>query len=158
MNKKLNSLERHWAETKIKKLEMFIELVDGKHGGFFKLLASKFDNPKIELDSLKAIQGHQAVPEPTRQEDLDREYGSTTFNNCGWCEYATDSESSVRRYKYIAGGECGFLKEADIDMVPRGFSPNENNPCHMTKLFVSDASRFVEIYNEKLDALKKSLE
>ncbi|MES2007131.1 MAG: hypothetical protein V4436_03410 [Patescibacteria group bacterium] len=55
----------------------------GKSGEDFKRMAEDFENPTV----LRKM-GHDGVPEPVDEASKSREARTTTFNCCGWCQYA----------------------------------------------------------------------
>lgn len=81
-----------------------VDLMKGKTALDFQALAKDYDNPEKFRVTCKSNGNY----EPIDQESIDREYGTTTFNLCGWC-------------KYVRGGLCryGYYIEPSCLLIPK---------------------------------------
>lgn len=125
-------------------LEEYTELLEGKSGNDLAAIAQQFDNPQFTPEDLSVKRDSwSGVPEPNREEDIDRESNSTTLNKCGWCRYAG---SGSWRYKYMVEGSCRLLQEADMETDTHRGAATE---CSITKMPAKKISRIVERFNQR---------
>ncbi len=107
----------------------------GKTGDHFKMLASDFENPEVELGPTTQWGGRDQR-EPIDAASIARAGGATTFNMCGWCSHT--GGGSVR-YSYYITTRCGLLPDEYTDDYVGVNQPETNDgatttPCLLHQL------------------------
>lgn len=102
----------------IKKVSDQLEFLKGKAAKDVAEAALRYENVKFTYDQIGERFGSWSHnPEPLDEISEKRERDATTFNLCGWCEYAV---GGLRRYNYMSTTYCDFLTNSHLpdDDVP----------------------------------------
>lgn len=129
----IRQMVRHWRgeagrmTSRVKDLETKIALLEGKTVADLLLLAKNYENPEFPEIGLKSDSWGND-PEPLDAASISREHGATTFNVCGWCQYASGGSC---RFNYYVTTYCGILRDATFkgDKTERRF----DTPCFITE-------------------------
>jgi hypothetical protein len=105
--------ESNWMVPRIKKLDSMLSFIQGN----IIELAQKYENPCLENVGLSMNSIREIVP--LDPESIMREEGTTTFNVCGWCNFA-------KNLPLYAGGVkvesiCNFESVVGITKTYRRF-------------------------------------
>lgn len=106
----IRSLIRSWRSSakrrtdSIKRLQVRINALEDQDASSIRAIAKSFEDPDFPITSLPVGRD----PEPTDNASLLRKSGATTFNVCGWCEYASCGRG---RYQYHIATSCLFTTE-----------------------------------------------
>lgn len=91
-SKNLEHLKRYWRSTerslskRVKAAQADIDLLAGKTLEDIKAMAAEYENPDFSrIGVLKGNWGDDL--EPLDDASVERKYGATTFNVCGWCQH-----------------------------------------------------------------------
>lgn len=130
-------------------LDHYISLLEGKTQKDFLKSSKGFFNPKIPKKSLEKDKSWN-VFEPTRGQDLALEKGSTTLNNCGWCDYA-QSHMSMGGYDVNLESSCKLYTLAGKKFKELKLSES----CSFIKLDDFELEELVSIYKAKKKRIEK---
>ena len=131
----LRYLANYWKRQR-EKTDKFIELSHKRSCSLsnmtmsdIKALAAKYEHPTFPDVRI----GYSREPEPFDEDSVNREFGATTFNFCGWCKYCF---GGVIRYRTRIVTTCGLLPRYFYDEGGRRI-PNEklrfDDPCLIIK-------------------------
>jgi hypothetical protein len=100
----------HETQECVDTLRKYAALLNGRSGDDIAVMAKEYVDPKIPRGTFRLTRYFNHL-EPTRRKDILREFDTTTFNNCGWCEHRG---SGSYRHDYMIDGNCNLLAKADI--------------------------------------------
>lgn len=80
-------------------------------------------------------------------ENRNREQGSTTFKQCGWCKFAG---SGTYQYNAMISGGCKLLKSYDGDV-------QWDTPCRIVKMGKADLLNIIQSKNNAIESAKHSI-
>jgi len=121
----------------IKSVDEKLKFLEGRDSTAIREIAKRYENPKFPIIGVPSQGSWSKDPEPLDAASINREYGATTFNVCGWCKF---TGGGVCRYSYHITTSCTFKTDAGMKDEERRF----NTPC-----FLKKAS------NETLDSLRE---
>jgi hypothetical protein len=78
--------------------------------------------------------------------DVLREKGSTTLNQCGWCEYAMGSH----RYNYCIEGKCNLQKSYSPYVV-------WSDKCKLLDASISDINAIIKNHKYQIESCESSI-
>jgi hypothetical protein len=128
----IRQILRHWRHIaeeqsfQITKLNTELSFLRGKTAKDIAIEAKKFENPHFIPEQIGIAPSDYKDPEPLDDASRQRKSGATTFNVCGWCQYATSGRA---RYNYLITTNCNLLTDA-------GFNDSgEPIPYHELRLY-----------------------
>jgi hypothetical protein len=128
--------------------ESYIELLSGD----LKEAAKEYEFVKIPQESLIESKEESGIMEPTREEDKERKTGTTTLNNCSWCDYLG---SATMKYECGLEGKCDLLEKATPSSCDRGIL---SEGCVITKLDAEGIDCLVSGYQSNIGKKEKEAE
>lgn len=91
-SKNIKQLRNDWRGEKrsiyqeLRYIQSRIDLLAGKAPDDIKKMAAEYENP--EFPNIGVPDNPRARdPEPLDEDSINRKFGATTFNVCGWCKY-----------------------------------------------------------------------
>lgn len=99
-SKNIDYLRRYWQDQasslseRVKAAQADIDLLAGKTPEDIKAMAAEYENPEFPHVGVRK-DNWAGEPEPLDAASINRKYGATTFNVCGWC-------------KHCGGGSCRY--------------------------------------------------
>lgn len=123
----ISEMIRSWRDTvnslasEIKNVNKKLTFLQGKGAADIRKIAKRYENP--EFPQIGVYKDRWVNdPEPLDTASINRKYGATTFNFCGWCKHA---DGGSCRYNYHITTYCGIKNAAGLRDDERRF----NTPC-----------------------------
>lgn len=138
------------------RLDQYAAVLEGKNGADITEEAKKYANPEFTSDDLTLRKDgfgmNPGKAEPAKAEDISRERGETTFNKCGWCEFAG---TGSMRFNYMIDGNCSLLSYANLE-----FNNNRGvtTPCDFKKMSGDQIGEVVSRYREEQVRLREGIQ
>jgi len=112
-------------------------------------LTIPFDYDRIWLQKSERKIKMSEYPEPSG-EIVTREYGATTFKQCGWCKYAT----GMHRYNYCISGNCRLQKNSYSD----DYKIHWDDKCYFLTASQSDILNLIKYHEFQIQEAERGIE